>query len=85
MGVFKRLTSKKAKKAKPAPAPERTGSDSDDLSLMTDSDLEEERATLRAALNAPRLSNEALVAAARDPFEQASLWAEVRTQPPPTM
>lgn len=71
------------KSAKPAAV---VDSDSDTLSMMSEGsldDLEEERAALRAALSgegsAPRASGSGALTAAPavDPFEQASLWAEV--------
>lgn len=78
----KKLFKKSGKAAKMAAA---VDSDSD-ISMMTESEdleLEEERAALRAALSgegsAGRAPSGGLAAApgALDPFEQASLWAEV--------
>ncbi|EFN53933.1 hypothetical protein CHLNCDRAFT_136162 [Chlorella variabilis] len=83
MGVFSRKKSKKKQQAQAASrAPVPAGSDSD-ISLMTDSDLEEERAALHAELNKPRLSASGLPAAA-DPFEQASLLPSRSHPPHPT-
>ena len=65
------------KKGKPDASRAAGAGDSDsDISLMTDSDLEEERQALRATLSKAITTSGPLTAGA-DPFDQASLWAEV--------
>lgn len=66
---------RRTKSGKQAPPP--PSDNDDDISLMSDSDFEEEREALRAELSkgGQQLANPA--GAAVDPFENASLWAEV--------
>ena len=66
---------RRTKSGKQAPPP--PSDNADDISLMSDSDFEEEREALRAELSkgGQQLANPA--GAAVDPFENASLWAEV--------
>ena len=76
MGIFKKKTSAAAARGRPAAALVE-GSSESDISMMTDDqDWEAERAALRANLAAAS-SGPTAAAPAVDPFEHASLWAEV--------
>lgn len=78
MGLFSRKKRGKGKagsKGAAASPAGRPGSDSDDISLMSeDSDWAEERAALQAAL-----SGKPQPSAKAEDFEHASLWSEVRS------